>query len=85
MPDRNYYFDTDAQAVMIRQKFVDHVNDMFKIIGYDNTKAKQTADNFMKLETAIAKISRKREDTRDPLKNYNKISFQTAHRINAEF
>ena len=30
----------------------------------------------MKLETAIAKTSRKREDTRDPLKNYNKISFK---------
>lgn len=76
LPDRNYYFDTDAQAVMIRQKFVDHVNAMFKIIGYDSAKAKQTTDNLMKLETTIAKTSRKSEDTRDPLKNYNKISFK---------
>ena len=75
LPDRNYYFDTDAQAVMIRQKFIDHVNAMFKIIGYDSAIAKHAADNFMKLETAIAKTSRKSEDTRDPLKNYNKISF----------
>jgi putative endopeptidase len=28
------------------------------------------------LETALAKTSRKREDTRDPLKNYHKISFK---------
>ena len=30
----------------------------------------------MKLETALAKVSRKREDTRDPLKNYTKLSFK---------
>ena len=76
LPDRNYYFDTDAQAAMIRQKFIEHMNHMFKIIGYDTAKAKQAAENLMKLETAIAKTSRKREDTRDPLKNYNKISFK---------
>jgi len=76
LPDRNYYFDTDAQAVSIRQKFVVHLHNMFKIIGYNDTKAKQAADNLMTLETAIAKTSRKREDTRDPIKNYNKISFK---------
>jgi putative endopeptidase len=76
LPDRNYYFDADAQAVMIRRKFIEHMNHMFKIIGYDTVKAKQAAENLMKLETAIAKTSRKREDTRDPLKNYNKISFK---------
>jgi putative endopeptidase len=76
LPDRNYYFDADAQAATIRRKFIEHMNHMFKIIGYDTAKAKQAAENLMKLETAIAKTSRKREDTRDPLKNYNKISFK---------
>ena len=37
---------------------------------------------LMKLETAIAKTSRKREDTRDPLKNYNKITFKKLCEIN---
>ena len=86
LPDRNYYFDTDAQAVMIRQKYVVHLNNMFTILGYSETGAKKAADNLMKLETAIAKTSRKREDTRDPLKNYNKISFkqltESTHNIN---
>jgi len=76
LPNRNYYFDNDARAVTIRQKFVEHLNNMFKIIGYNDAKAMQAANNLMKLETAIAKTSRKREDTRDPLKNYNKISFK---------
>ena len=76
LPDRRYYFDTDAGAVKIRQKFVEHVSNMFKIMGYDNAKAKQYAESMMKLETALAKAARKREDTRDPIKNYNKISFK---------
>ena len=33
LPDRNYYFDADAQAVSIRQKFVEHARNMFKIMG----------------------------------------------------
>jgi putative endopeptidase len=76
LPDRRYYFDTDAGAVKIRQKFVEHVTNVFKIVGDDNAKAKQSAERMMKLETALAKAARKREDTRDPIKNYNKYSFK---------
>ena len=77
LSNRNFYFDTDARAKMIREKFVEHLNNMFKLMGYDDAKAKNAADNLMKLETAIAKTSRKKEDTRDPLKNYNKMSFKS--------
>jgi len=73
--DRNYYFDTDERAIMIRSKFVEHMANMYKILGYNETEARQAAQNTMKIETALAKNSRKREDTRDPLKNYTKISF----------
>ena len=76
LPERRYYFDTDAGAIKIRQKFVEHVGNMYRILGYDAASAKQAADRLMKLETALAKSSRKREDTRDPIKNYNKLSFK---------
>jgi putative endopeptidase len=76
LPDRRYYFDTDAGAVKIRQKFVEHATNVFRLIGYENAKAKQSAESMMKLETALAKAARKREDTRDPIKNYNKFSFK---------
>jgi putative endopeptidase len=75
LPDRDYYFATDARAKDIRKKFVEYVGNMFKIMGYDNNKASIAANNLMKLETALAKSSRKREDLRDPLKNYNKITY----------
>jgi putative endopeptidase len=39
----------------------------------------------MKLETAIAASCRKREDTRDPWKNYNKISYKQLVETNNNF
>ncbi len=75
LPDRNYYFDNDPRAVMIRGKFIVHLTNMFKLMGYRDEAAKLAAEHTMKLETALAKASRKREDTRDPLKNYNKMPF----------
>ena len=76
LPDRSFYFDTDARAVSIRQKFIVHLENTFNIIGYNSDKAKSAAGNLMKLETAIAKTSRKREDTRDPWANYHKMTFK---------
>ncbi|HKJ41934.1 MAG TPA: M13 family metallopeptidase [Sunxiuqinia sp.] len=76
LPDRDYYFATDDRAKMIREKFVDFADSMLVILGYNQQKAKMAANDLMKLETDIAKTSRKREDTRDPLKNYNKLSFK---------
>lgn len=76
LPDRNFYFDTDSRAVLIRQKFITHLENSFIIMGYSTEKAKTAAGRLMKLETDIAKTSRKREDTRDPWMNYNKLTFK---------
>jgi len=76
LPDRSLYFDKDSRAIMVRQKFIEHTANMFRILGYDDASAVKAAASHMKLETAIAQTSRKREDTRDPIKNYNKISFK---------
>ena len=76
LPDRNFYFDTDSRAVSIRQKFISHLENTFNIMGYDPAKAKTSAQELMKLETEIARSSRKREDTRDPWKNYNKLTIK---------
>lgn len=74
LPDRRFYFDTDDHAVDIRKKFTSHVARAFVRMGYTLPQAKQAASEMMALETAIARTSRKREDTRDPLANYNMLS-----------
>ncbi|MDR3653636.1 MAG: M13 family metallopeptidase [Paludibacter sp.] len=75
LPDRSFYFDTDTKSKIIREKFVLHVDNMFKILGYNESNAKMAATKLMEMETDLAKTSRKREDTRDPLANYNKMTF----------
>jgi putative endopeptidase len=75
LPDRSFYVDNDPRTVMIREKFTGHLARMYGIMGMDEAQAKKAAEQVMKIETALAKASRKREDTRDPLKNYNKMPF----------
>ena len=45
-------------------------------MGYDEKDASVAADRLLNIETALAKTSRKREDTRDPFKNYHKLSLE---------
>ena len=85
LPDRTYYFDTDARTVQIRKKFEEHLENMFRILKYDDAKAKAAAVSTMKLETALALASRKKEATRDPLKNYNKLSFKQLSELTPNF
>jgi len=76
LPDRSFYFDKDARAEMIRGKFLTHATKMFRIMGYNDPLAEKAAQDLVKLETSLAQSSRKREATRDPLKNYNKLSYK---------
>ena len=76
LSDRSYYFDNDKRTTSIREKFITHLANTFVIMGLSNDKAKVAADKLMKLETALAKASRKREDLRDPWANYNKMTFK---------
>ncbi len=76
LPDRNYYIATDARAIGIRSKFLKHLHNTFEIIGYDSAQARQAAVREMELETALAIVSRKRADTRDPFSNYHKMTLE---------
>ena len=71
---RDYYFNTDPETVKIRTEYVKHVQAMMELTGNDATTAKTAAATIMKLETDLAKNSRKLEALRDPIKNYNKMT-----------
>ena len=72
--DRDYYFNTDERTVSIRNEYVKHLQAMMKLIGQDEVSATKNAGTIMKLETDLAKASRKLEALRDPIKNYNKMT-----------
>jgi putative endopeptidase len=75
--NRDYYFNADEQTVKIRTEYVKHLQAMLKLIGQNEAGA----TSIMKLETDLAKSSRKLEDLRDPIKNYNKMTVASLGKI----
>jgi putative endopeptidase len=71
--DRDYYFNKDASTSNIRKEYVKHVTAIMVLMGEDKAQAQRSANTIMKLETELAKSSRKLEALRDPIKNYNKM------------
>ncbi len=74
LPNRDYYFDTDARSKMLRGEYLAHVRKMFELLGDDSTRAKAGAGTVMAMETELAGASRKLEALRDPQANYNPMS-----------
>jgi len=75
MPNRDYYFGTDARTAKIRAAYPAFVGKMLALAGGgDSATVAKRAAAVVALETALAKASRKLEDLRDPYANYNKMA-----------
>src|ERR1700731_2617627 len=57
LPDRDYYTKDDAKSKEIRERYVQHVQKVFELLGDNSQDAKQNADTIMRMETALAKAS----------------------------
>jgi endothelin-converting enzyme/putative endopeptidase len=85
LPDRDYYTKDDAKSKEIRQRYLQHVQKMFELIGDSPNTAKQEADNVMRVETAMAKASLTRVERRDPYKVTHKMKVAELDRIAPNF
>ncbi|HMK29737.1 MAG TPA: M13 family metallopeptidase [Terriglobales bacterium] len=74
LPDRDYYFKDDAKSKETRQKYLEHVQKMFELLGDAPPTAAANARTVMRIETALAKASLTRVERRDPHKLYHKLS-----------
>jgi len=72
LPDREYYFTEDDKSAELRSKYVAHIARMFDLAGLADGAA--AADTIMALETRLAEKQMKKEDTRNPAANYNKVA-----------
>jgi putative endopeptidase len=73
LPDRDYYMKEDAKSKETREKYVQHVQKVFELLGDTAETAKKNAETLMRMETALAKASMTRVDRRDPYKLKNKM------------
>ncbi|MGH9691318.1 MAG: M13 family metallopeptidase [Candidatus Acidiferrales bacterium] len=74
LPDRQYYRDNDDRSKQLRESYVRHVTNMFKLMGDDADRAASEAKTVLTVETALANASMDRADLRDPDKVYHKMS-----------
>jgi endothelin-converting enzyme/putative endopeptidase len=74
LPDRDYYLNTDAKSVELRDKFVAHVAKMFQLLGYAPERAATSAKVVLNLETELAKATMDRVARRNPLNRYHPMS-----------
>lgn len=81
LPNRDYYFNTDSTTTSKRNAYVKHLARMMELLGDDTTTAAANARTIMKLETRLAKVSRKLEALRDPYANYNKFAVTDIRRL----
>lgn len=73
LPDRDYYTKDDAKSKETRERYLQHVQKMFELLGDKPAVAKENADVVMRIETALATASLTRVERRDPYKRKNKI------------
>jgi putative endopeptidase len=82
---RDNYVRTDQRTADIRDKFVEHMTNMFKLAGDSPDQAAAEAKASMDVQMRLAKASKSPADLRDRDKNYNKISVADAQAIVPNF
>jgi endothelin-converting enzyme/putative endopeptidase len=73
LPDRDYYTKDDPKSKEIRERYLQHVQKVFELLGDNPDAAKKNAGTIMRIETALAQSSLTRVERRDPYKLKNKI------------
>lgn len=73
---KEYYLDTDSATTAIRDAYKKHVVRMFKLFGFSEAEAQRKMENILKLETALAKVSKSNTELRDVEANYNKMTLE---------
>ncbi len=73
LPERDYYLSDEPQQKQLRDGYRKYLEQLFTSIGEEAAKAALRAEQVMRFETALARVSRPVEELRDAEKNYNKL------------
>jgi putative endopeptidase len=85
LPDREYYFKTDAKSVQLRQAYVAHVQKMFELLGDAPAVAAGEAQTVLRIETALANGSLTQVERRDPKMLYHKMTVKDLEALSPSF
>jgi putative endopeptidase len=83
LPDRDYYFKKDERSEEIRTKYLEHVQNMFILLGSEDSES--AANSIFKFETRLAEASNTTLENRDPNATYNKLTTDEIVKTGAGF
>jgi len=73
LPDRDYYTKDDAKSKETRERYLQHIQRVFELMGDRPQSAKQHSDTVIRIETVLAMASLSMVDRRDPYKLKHKM------------
>jgi putative endopeptidase len=85
LPDRDYYTKDDAKSKEIRERYLQHAQKIFELLGESPEIAKADADNVMRMETGLANASLTRVERRNPYNLKNKIKLPDLDQLAPNF
>lgn len=85
LPDRDYYLKDDAKSTEIREKYLEHMQKMFALVGENPEQAATDAKNVLALETKLAEASMDRVSLRDPKNRDHRMSIAELDKLAPTF
>jgi len=81
LPDRDYYLKDDAKSKEIRERYRQHVEKVFRLVGENPATAKKSSETVLRMEIALAKAQLTRVERRDPYQLKHKMNIAELHQI----
>src|SRR5215469_10738015 len=85
LPDRQYYLKDDGKSKALRDGYVRHITNMFRLLGDDEAKAAAEANTVLALETRLSKAMTDRAPLRDPNNRYHKMTIAQVRELTPHF
>ncbi len=85
LPEKDFYFRSDAKSQELRQKYVAHIAKMFTLIGVPAAAAASKAATVMAVETDLAKGSLDVTSRRDPQKLVHEMPASELKQLSPNF
>lgn len=74
LPDRDYYFKSDASTIAIQQAYKKYLATLFQLTGSSAAEAEKDANIVYNIDQQLAASHRTRIELRDVTANYNKMA-----------
>lgn len=81
LPNRDFYFKQDGRNPLIREKYVEHMTNMFKLAGDAPEKAAAQAKRIMEIETALAEGHLDPVELRNPKNRDNRTQLADFYKM----